>query len=323
MGVGAQFGWKKESTPGTAVVVDRFYPFISSDFADEQERVEGESQRAGQYGLRDDQTFPVSKGWTGPLDLEVYTKDFGGFLELMGGSVSTSGPTDSLYTHTMTRAATIPAATLQTNDEFLDGTDQAFTYAGGKVTKWKLSFEVGKPVMCTLECAGMTYTTATALASASYTSGYEPLTWAGTAITVGGTSVPMESFTIEHEQALKTDRWKLKGSAARQEPVRSGRYKTTWSAKLDFDSLTQFNRFRASTQATNQAAIVVTATGPTLVGSATYPSLVATLAAARFDSFGKPLKGNELIMCDVGGAALDSGSTASVQLVYSNSQSTA
>src|SRR5262245_44317276 len=115
-----QLGVKAESTYGTAVTVDRFFEYESESIEESYGRTEGDPLRVGSSAIRSDRSTPYFKGAAGQISLDVMTKGFGFWLpHLMGGSVVTSGPTDSKYTHTITEGTLVGKSfTCQVNRPF-------------------------------------------------------------------------------------------------------------------------------------------------------------------------------------------------------------
>lgn len=326
MPIGAQVMVKQESSYGTAVTVDVGFPFLSEELEGEQKRIEGKNQRANQLVQRSDQFEPYLIGAMGPFSTELTTKDAGWLLKWAMGSLSTGSISDSVYPHTCTLAATLPSFTFQTNREQPDGTDRAFTFEGCKIAKWSLEGAKESPIVFSADIVAEDLTTATALASASYTSGAELLTTVLASVSLGGSARTAESWKIEVDNNLDTDRIRQRTTAAggprRLEPVRKGWATVTWSAAVDFDGLTEYNRFAATTRSGALAALAITCQGPTLAGVSAYPSLVATIAAARTDQAkGTAAKGSEASMLvELSGVGLYNGTDSALSVVYSNTQ---
>ena len=99
-GVAGQFGFKSESTPGTAVTVDTFPPgFLNESVTAAPARIESQAIRAGR--------LLGSGAWkagavepSGAVNLELWDDDLAALLKHCFGAVSTSG--SGPYTHTYT-----------------------------------------------------------------------------------------------------------------------------------------------------------------------------------------------------------------------------
>jgi len=320
-----QLGVKAESTWGTAVVVDRFFEFNSESIKMETGRVESNALRSGQRVQRNDRFTPYIKGAAGSIELDVLSKGHGWWLEQCMGAVATGSITDSTYTHTGTFGTLLAQGfTLQVNrPRHPAGTDQAFTYEGGKVAKWGYKCDVEGNLVFTADLVFETGVTATALASASYPTSMENLSWAGGAITIGGSSVGVTSFSMEVDNGLDTARHKIQPSTLRQEPVEAKNREITFSLTADFEDLTQYNRVISTTRSGALAAIVATWTAPTLAGTTTYPELEITIDSARFDDISDAnVSGTDPLMQTLTGRGLYDGSDSPVTVAYVSVDST-
>jgi hypothetical protein len=308
MPLATQLGAKKEATFGTPVVVDRFFEYVSESIAPDARRIQGRGLRSSGLFQRADRFHPYVTGYDGSLSLEVLSKGFGFWLEHMLGTVGTAGPTDTTaYTHTATPATLVGKGfTAQVNRPFYPaGTTQAFTWSGGKVTEWSLGSDTEGVLMAELTCSFSTGTTGTGLATASYPTAAELLTWAGGAVTIGGTPVPCKSFSLKVANSLDTSILRM-GQTGRSQPHESDFRKAEWEATVDFESLAQYNRVVSTTPAGSLAQIVAGWTAPTLIAgaAATYPSLTATMPKARFDKIENSVSGPGPIEAKLSGVLL-------------------
>lgn len=288
-----QFGVKTETNYGEPVVVDRFYetdgqPRIIGKFG----RVRSNALRSGQRALRSDRQTPYKLGAEGDVTMPVLSKGFGWWLPFLLGTLATTGPTDSVYTHTGTVGPMIgDSFTAQVGRPLNpSGTVQPFTYHGCKVPTWSLNNSVEGALMLTPSLDAEDEDTTTALAVPSYPTGAEPLTWVGGVITLGGTQVDVSEIGIECDNHLKTDRRYIRGNPLKKEPVEAALRELTASLQMDFESLAQRVYVASQTAAGNLATLVCTWTAPTLAGAATYPHLKATipLSLEEFDVEGGP-----------------------------------
>lgn len=322
MPMNTQIGVKSESTWGTAVVVDTFFEFESESIAPEFSLMEPSVMRTTTRTVRHDRWQRGIIGHSGAISMPVLTKDFGMLLEhMLGGTVTTSGPTDSTYTHTYD-VGTLCAKglTLQVNRPYdvCGATNAPFTYAGGKMASWTLSQEQGGVVMLSADLVFASMVQTTALATASYASGMEFLPWGAASLTVGGLSLPVSSWSVSCNNGLKTDRTMIRGSYARLEPVESELREITFEAVCDFEALTdgtpagkvgflQKLWTTAGLAAANtdaMEAVVITANGPTLLGASAYPGLTITMSAVRFDEASTNVDGPGMSQVTVKGRAL-------------------
>lgn len=326
MPLATQLGYKKETTYGTAVVVDTFHDYETESINPVAERYDSPALRTTR-GMRDDRFFPWVAGYDGSLRIPVMTKGFGWWLEFMtGGDVATTGPTETtVYTHTFNIGSLCDDSfTLQIDKPLgvCGDDDQAFTYAGGKIGSWTLSQEAGGVMVAEFDLMFQSGTTATAKASASYVTGLEFLPWTATSLTIGGTAVPVKSWSVQCDNKLE-DRRLINGTSTRAKPVETEYRDITFSCTCDFEALaTVYNRVVSATVAGSLAAVVITANGPTLLGSTIFPGLTITMPAVRIDEGAPNVQGPGMIELSVSGKALVNTSGVQCTLAYRTSQAT-
>lgn len=320
-----QAGFKDESTWNTPVTVDRFAEYApGTNMHERHGRVIVPGIRSGQRVRRKDRQVTYKAGADGTLVLPVLSKGFGFWLKHMLGAVATTGPTDSKSTHTGTIGDLLgDSFTLQLNKPFHPAdTDQAVTYSGCKISKWKAACKVNDPLLFTLDVDAADYSTATALASAAYPTAGEGLVFVGGAVTVGGSSVDVTAFDVECDNKLLVDRRFIRSSALKKEQVEGDPREIKWSLDCDWESLTQFNRFAAAAGTGLEAVqIVLTFTGYILIGSSSLPTLTITIDEASFDELmtddlDKPLTQK------LSGAGLFDGSASAITVAYGTADAT-
>lgn len=319
-----QLGVKAEVTYGTAVVVDRFFEYDSESIEDSFNRTEGDPLRVGSSDIRSDRSTPWYGGASGNVSMAVLTKGFGFWMpHMLGGAVVTTGPVDSKYTHTFGHGELFGKSfTAQFNRPFHpSGTDQPFTFEGGKVTEWTLSNSVDDNLMLELGLDFEQVSTATGLASASYPASMDNFTWAGGAVTVGGVAFDITEFSLKRDNGQDTERQQIRGNTDKKEPT-SSRRSGEFSLKADFDSLTQRTRAASAVRATTHAAIVATWTGPVLIGAASYPTFTVTIPAARFDTWKGATEGTDAIEQELSGVVRYDGTNSPITIAVGSSEAT-
>lgn len=315
---------KTESVYGTAVTVDLTHEFNNESIEDAYGRTEGDPLRVGTLVKREDRHTPYFAGAAGSIEMDVMTKGHGFWLLHALGSVSTSGPSETTaYTHTFSMADLYGKSfTAQLSRPLHPaGTAQPFTFEGGKITEWEFANSVDGNLVATYGVDFQQVATGTALASASYPASMENFTWAGGAVTIGGTQIPLTEFSVKGNNGLNVDRRFIDGSTDKKEPT-GGRREVEFSLSCDFDSLTQRTRAAATTRAGTKAAIVATWTGPTLLGTTIYPTFEITIASARFDAWKAANEGPEGITQELSGAVRYDGTNSPVKVVYKSADAT-
>lgn len=319
MGAGDfQFGVKKETTVGTPVVVDRFFEYSGDPMPVRPipGRTEGNSLRTGTRFRRSGRVVPYTDHCEGTVEMDVLSDGFGFWLEHLLPSVATTGA--GPYTHTATEGSSSSALvgksfTAQFNAPFHPaGTNQAITFAGGKVPKWSLGCDVDGMLVLSLDLWFQSFSTATALATASYPASMTNFAWMHGAVTVGGSAFDITSLNVEVDQGGKTDR-KALGNSTAKEPTPGGAT-GTWSLEADFDSLTQWTRVHSTTVAGLSAAIVATFTNGADI-------IAITIPGARFDNFDF---GGEAFAIEqsLSGVIEGDGTTSPITIAYTTSEST-
>lgn len=320
-----QLGVVDESTYGTPVTVTRFFEYESENIAETYGRTEGDPLRVGSGFVRNDRFTPYIGGAAGTIQMTVMTKGFGFWLKHMMGGVATTGPAETtVYTHTGTEASLVgDSFTCQVNRPFNpSGTNQAFTYSGGKIAKWTLSNSVEGNLLLDLDCDFQTWDTAVALATASYPTSMEPFSWVGGYVTIGGSNYDVTEFSLEVDNGLDVDRRQIRANALKKEPT-SSRRSGTFSITADFDSLAQRNRAASTTRAGALAAVTGVWRGPTLLGSTIYPEFSVSIPAARFDEWSGATEGTDAISQELSGVVRYDGSASPVTVTYKSADTTA
>lgn len=321
-----QLGVKDESEYATAVTVDRFFEYDSESITDDFRRTEGDPLRAGGEGvIRSDRFLPYYGGASGTVSMTMLTKGFGWWLKHMLGSSATTGPSEeTVYTHTGTLGSLQgDSFTLQVNRPFNpSGTNQAFTYAGGKITEWTISNSVEETLLLEVNCDFAAVATGTSLASASYPTGMAPFTWAGGVVSIGGSEFDLTEFSVTCNNGMNVDRRQIRGNTQKKEPT-TARREISFSLSADFESLTQRNRAAATSASGAVAAISAVWNGPTLLGDTIYPQVTVSIPAARFDTWEAAATGPEAITQTLSGVARWNGSDSAISVVYKSADSTA
>lgn len=243
-GSDAQIGFKTETTPGTAVVVDKFLPFVSESLKQNIEWLDSKTLNA-RHTLK--ATKSGTAGVEGGITTELANTSLACLLKHMFGTVGTTGA--GPYTHTFSPSdLTNDALTIQVGRPSSTSTVHPFTYAGCKIKDWEISADTGEIAALNLNIIGMTETTGTGLAVASYDAAWAPFVFREASITLAGSgSNNVRSVSIKGENML-TQRFRL-GSAYSKEPLQAGRRPYTGTVSTDFDALTDYARFVAGTQA--------------------------------------------------------------------------
>jgi hypothetical protein len=204
----------------------------------------------------------------------------------------------------------------------VDGSNQAFTYEGGKVASWELANSVDGILMLTLNLDFEDESTVPALATAAYPTGAELLTFVGGTVTVGGSAFAVSEASVTCDNGLKTDRHFIQGSALKKEPIENAFRDIGFSLTADWESMAQYSRYVSTTAAGALAQIVLTWQGPTLIGTASYPTFTVTIPAARFDGSTPNVGGPDLLTQSLTGKALFDGTNSAITVAVGTADAT-
>lgn len=319
-----QFGIKAESTYGTPVAVDRFYEINSESLALDMGRVRSAGRRQSQKTHRTDRFMPYVRGGVGGFSLDVPTKGFGVLLnQITGGTASVGIVTDSNYTQTHTLGTMLGKMfTAQVNRPMVDATDQKFTYHGCKVLSAEFACDAESVLTCAVNIDAEDMDTSTALATCTYPTGFHVFTWVGGALTIAAANVEISNFKCTITNPMKTDRYYIRSSSLKKQPVVNDLRSVMFEFTADFDSMTQYQRFSSATAAGALGAVVGTFTGDIFHAGATYPELKFTAPNCDFVEVDGPnLNGNEHLTVTYRALALDDGSSEPLTITYRTTDS--
>lgn len=246
--MGGQVGWKSEAAFGTGVVVDKFMPVLSANMTIDEGYLRSSAIRAGRrtrsLGRLGAKTVGAS------ITMELPNTTLATFLKHVLGAVTTTGV--GPYTHEFTPGEHSGLSlTTQVGIEDSAGTVRPFTLTGSKVNSATISCSVGELAQLSADLTAQDYTTATALAAASYAAGLMPFTFIEGAVSVNGSPVASaRAATLTINKGLKTDRHVL-GSRLIREQVEQDHFEITTEITADFDSLTLFDLIAAGTAVTS------------------------------------------------------------------------
>jgi hypothetical protein len=302
--VNSQFGFKKETTWGTAVTVDKFFEYESESLALSREYYDG-------VGLRADTTFgPSSRAKAlkrtaaGDMSMTLPYKNLGAILDQMVTGVVTPVVVNGTgYKSTFSvglGAAPTKSATLQVNKPRSDSTDVAYTYPGSMITAAGFSFATGGvPTLSTSwmakdETTPGTTPSGAALASATYPSGDNIWTDIEIAVSVNSVTATRVTGVELNWQIPRATRPFLDTSSTYGQPVVNGRaaIEGTINAEWDDTTVAYYDLFRAGTM----VPIIVTVASTTVIpGSTAFPTMVYTMTNAQLRGTSPTVGGPDLI----------------------------
>lgn len=240
-----QLGIKTETTVGTAVTPDIFVPVLSSRVNIDEGYMRSDGIRAGRVTRTPARLGRRVVG--GSVEMELYNGSVATLLKHAFGGVSTSGA--GPYTHTYTPGSHLgDSFTLQLGIEDTAGTVQPFTFSGCKMDSWQLTAAVGELAKFSFDFTAKDVVTATALASASYST-LTPFSFVeATTVTVNGAAVASaNAATYSCNKGFRNDRHVL-GSRTIREQREQEKFEFMTEITADFDNLTLFALAVAATQ---------------------------------------------------------------------------
>lgn len=260
-----QVGLLKETTYGTPVTPSRFYPYLDGTDGQYDTR-----QRQGQS------IFVSSKrGWRGDrrvlpkgigvitIKTELASRQGGALFELATGvatSTLISGTTYYQKFLTSVPGTVLPSATIQLGKVRNDGTVDPETYAGCTAVSWEIECPEDGILMISVVFDALSMTTATGLASASYTSGaflYDSSQGSitvggsvtqptGTSLATGGTAFNnLQSWKLAVNQQADIGRWVVAPNGRNQPTV--GTLAPEFTADAEYNDLTLRTAYLAGT----------------------------------------------------------------------------
>jgi len=315
----AQLGAKTETTYGTAVVVDKFFDYVSESAAFEQTRIESSSLRAQSRVITTDNWALGKQAIAGDFDMELRPKGHAFWLaHAIGAAVSTqpdAAGNPTVYKHTITPAALPQSFTLQLAKPDIADVATPFTYGGCRISEWELSCGIDEFAHLKFGFLGQTEATATALAVASYPTGNKPYTFVQGTVTIAGSAADVKSLSLKGSNNLTDDRYFL-GSALRKRPEENALREYTGTFDSEFSGLTQYNRFVSGAE----AAIVLLFQGATI--STTYKYECKVTLNVRFDGETPKVGGPEIVGQPIPFKVINDGTT-SIKIEYQSTDITA
>lgn len=290
----ADVGIAKEASRGTAESAATFYlPKTSLTYDDGVEQVIDESS----LGVVEDSpnASVVGKFGSGEIEGNILDKSFGLLLLSAMGGLSTSGPSDSAYTHTFSvqQDAQHDSLTL-----FLEDPNQDYKYALAVIDSLEIDAMIGQYARYKAGFRSKVGETATLTPSYSAENHFLPqhitLSYATTLSGLSSpTTVNVRSAKISINNNVEDDR-KLGSLDAAD--ILNKQFSIEGSLELVFDA----NTFKTQMLADTSLAIRLRLTNTdVLIGSSSRPQLTIDLAKVKFGKFSKNYANNDVVLATV------------------------
>lgn len=232
-GINSWVGYGSEATYGTKGAIDRFFPIVTESLRHIKDTFTSESLSPDWHPTvyysagRNEGSLVFEQAYTG---IELF------WHSLLGTYVFTTGaPTAGVNTHLFLHVpATNASPKLSIEDvRGVGGTDEA-TYLGMYATKATVEFSPRQTVRTTFDMVGQGVSHAAATAKT-----FPALSFvvpaAKSLLTLGGSSLPVLSGSVEIEVPRATDREHF-GAALYKEPVVNDRPSATFSLECELDT---------------------------------------------------------------------------------------
>jgi hypothetical protein len=326
-GIGSQWGFKKETTWGTAVTVDKFFEYNSETFNLDQTYYDGVGLRAGRTFGPQSRTKKTTRGVNGAVSLEMPYKLSGAlFDQMVAGTITPVQQAASIaYLSTFNVGASVPnkSATNQFNKPASSAGDTAFTYPGSVLTAASFSMATGGTLQGSMTWTAKDETTpattpaGAALATASYAANNDIWTHVDTALTYGGSTVGgVKGVDLAWTQPYRDDRFFLDGSGTIAQPIPNGLATVTGTIHGEWFDNTWYAAFRSGAFAT----LVVTFAGPTAIASTFFPTIKFTMSAIQIRGTSPQVGGPDLIDADIPFVTKDDGTNPPLKVEYTSTE---
>jgi hypothetical protein len=251
---------------GVAVVPTRSFEALTDFATAQREALQSVGMRAGLQTVRTDRRRNYIKGWEGSLELHPQNKGFGMLLRAAVGTsaIAQVGTTPAwLQTYESGSAAANETLT------FVIGRPPAtpsaavvpWTYTGGAVTELNFEQEVGDgdsgQLKATFGLDGRNELLATdsddlnltglALPTAAYPTSDFVYGWPDLEVTIDGGSVgDTKSFSLSLAHTVATERYYMRRSTFKKQPIRNGIPEFTGSLAFDYEDEDIYNLVQSS-----------------------------------------------------------------------------
>lgn len=272
VGLNSYFGCAEESTYGTGLTPDRFYPIESEGVELKKQSINSKSMIPGKFAQLLDRRV-VTKTWgEGDLNMEVTTSGMGRmFKHALGNVTVTRQGSTAAYLQTFT-VGTVLGKGLSSQKVLRDPASnvvKTLTLYGTKVNTIEFKNSVGDMLECALNLIGRQMLDSVSPATPSY-SANGLFSFQQGALTLGGSTLgTVKNFDVKLDNKLKTDRDYIGSGGLMAEPVDNADFKEV-SGGLGVDFVSGDAVYAAYRDDTD-LALVITYTGPVIV---TTPSVI-------------------------------------------------
>ncbi|MBW9094640.1 hypothetical protein JNB62_13165 [Microbacterium jejuense] len=290
-------GFKKETTYGTAVTVDRFAEFTSETLDFERTFYQGNGLRPGSRLARSGRRSLVKDGGAGDIELEVLSKGLGTLYEALFGTATSTLVSAGLYQQLFTLQKTdyLPSLTIQKGIPRL-GADlvDAYTFKGATNTSWEMSMGNSEVLKLKTSWTAREVDTTIAYATPSYPSAAELFSFisgqiviggavtvpTATALATGGTAAGnIRDFSLSVDQKLDDNGYNLGGNGKRSRRGAVQLAEVKGKVTAEYDSTT----LRDAVRDQQPIALVATFAAAADITAGQKPTVQITIPDIRFE----------------------------------------
>jgi hypothetical protein len=331
-GLDAQFGFKAETTWGTAVTVDKFLEFNSESLNMEPTFLEPTGLRPGVKHKRASRVRISRRSVSGDVEMEVVTQGMGTIWKHILASGTGSTPVQMASTTAYQQIHT-PGGfvgfglTMQIGrPQPVDGVVKPFTYAGCKVSSWEFALSDSEVPTLTLTVDGRQEATATALATASYTAGATVFDFSQATLELGGTASTASGLTtvasgtavatiireihISGETPMANERFGLGNAGLKAEQLENDTPTITGTLSAEFNKAERYDVFTAGTA----QPLVLRLEGEEVDGG-NLNTLEFLMPAVIFKQAQPQVDGPDIVAMDVDFEAYSNGTDPVIQIM--------
>lgn len=312
-GIAAQLGLAVESTYGTRVAPARFLEFRSESLGVDIDRIESDALRANQRILRSDHWAPGKKSVSGDIEWEVGNKGFGIlFKHMLGASASSASGTGFRYRATLADPIGL-SFSIQVGKPGSAGVVHPFDFLGCVIPSWELSNAVDGQLMLNTSIDGRDLDTAQTLAVSPIPGLTDLFYFTQGVVQIGGSAAKVKDISIAGSVGYDTERYFVQTAGnLKSAPIQAEKVEITGSMTMEFENMTQLNRYLNGTV----AAVVATWTGALTYDVALPFKVEVTLATVRFDGDVPDIGGPDILELTLPFKVLDVGSGEPIIIDY-------
>lgn len=317
-GLFSQLGAKKESTYGTRVVPDHFIEFNDENFQCDQRYFTSRQLGAASTFSRGSRRVATTRDATGTINMEVPSKGFGFWLDLLHGNTVTpvqqAATTAYLQTHPIGLSAPDKSATIQVGRPDTGGTVRPFDYLGCEVTAFEFSWDVDDALKVSMEFDAQDEKTDQTLATRSIPSGLHSFVFTQGTMSIAGSPVAdVTSGSLGLTLPRQTDFYPLGTTGLKAKPIQNDSATGQGTADVRFTDLTHYARYKNATQPTLALSFI----GPN-IATTYYETLTLTCNMVGFTGETPTVSGPDVLMHAIPFDILYDGTNAPLIAAYTS-----